>query len=150
MIGALLVKRTAARSFEALNRRDLEAFLKAWADNATFVYPGDLTDVSGTFVGKAACWAWFERFLEQFPVLHFTVKHVSVSNLFAMTGSNVVAITLDVNEMNREGASFRNSGVTIVTVQQGKAVYVQDYLFQTGEEFREAWGQGKRTESLRP
>ena len=48
MIGALIARRKASEGFEALNRRDLEVFLKDWADDATFIYPGDVSGVSGT------------------------------------------------------------------------------------------------------
>ena len=48
MIGALIARRKASEGLEALNKRDLEVFLKDWADDATFTYPGDLSGVSGT------------------------------------------------------------------------------------------------------
>jgi ketosteroid isomerase-like protein len=48
MIGAWIAKQKAPASLEALNRRDLDAWLKDWAEDATFIYPGDVR-ASGTY-----------------------------------------------------------------------------------------------------
>jgi len=68
MIGAIIAKRKARSSFDCLNRRELHAFLRDWADDATFVYPGNLS-VSGTMEGKPAIDDWFQKFMTQFPDL---------------------------------------------------------------------------------
>lgn len=81
MIGALIAKRKSAATFAALNRRDFDAFLEGWAEDTTFIYPGDVT-ASDTFAGKKAILNWYERWSEQFTTAHFTLKHVAFSNLF--------------------------------------------------------------------
>jgi ketosteroid isomerase-like protein len=53
MIGAMIAKQKIFSGFDALNNRDLEAFLAAWRDDCTFIYPGDLP-VSGKIEGKQA------------------------------------------------------------------------------------------------
>ncbi len=143
MIGALMAKRRAPTVYEALNRRDLEAFLEYWANDGTFVFPGDI-DASGTHSGKEAVRAWFQGFLEQFSTIRFTIKHVAVADPFDMVGNNVVAMRWEVELTNREGFDSHNSGVSVISLRRGKVVHVQDFLFDTGEKFHTAWGQGKR------
>jgi hypothetical protein len=92
LIGALIAKREVPKSLEALNRRDLDAFLENWADEAVLIYPGDIEGISGTHSGKEAIRAFYQRDMEQFPSLQITPKHVAVSNLFDLTGNNVLII----------------------------------------------------------
>jgi len=66
MIGALVARHALTRAFDALNRRDLPAFMSAWRDDGVFIYPGEIPE-SGTFQGKSAVEGWFRRFFEQFP-----------------------------------------------------------------------------------
>lgn len=139
MIGALMTKRNVAAAFEALNRHDLNAFLKGWQDDATFIYPGDIS-VSGTYTGRDAIRAWFQNMLDQFPTIAFTVRHVAVSNLFDLTGNNVAIAEWNFKATNKDGFSVENSGVTVITARGGKVVHVKDYIFDTGEVWRKAWG----------
>lgn len=138
LIGAFIAKRKVAAAFEALNRRDVAAFIADWRDDCTFTYPGDIF-ASGTAAGRDAVLQWFRVFLDQFPTVRFTVKDLCVRNLFDLTGTTVVAAHWDLVLVNRQGREIRNSGVTIITVRFGKAVSVTDYLFDTGKNFRAAW-----------
>ncbi|HEY5156783.1 MAG TPA: hypothetical protein VII93_02320, partial [Anaerolineales bacterium] len=63
-----------------------------------------------------------------------------------MTGSNVTAVYWENDVVNRDGLASHNCGVTLITSRRGQAVRVQDFLFDTGEKFRAAWGEGKRKE----
>lgn len=141
MIGALVAKRNVLAGFDAFSRHDLEALLRNFSANAVFVYPGDISP-SGTYTGKETIRAWFQRHFEQFPTIRFTVKHVAVTNLFDMIGSNVTAAHWEVDVINRDGLAGHNSGVTLFTIKQGKIVHLQDFIFNTGEKFRAAWGEG--------
>ena len=141
MIGAWIAKRRSPVGYEAMNRHDLEAFLKNWVEEATFVYPGEVA-ASGTYSGKAAIRAWFQRFFEQFPIIRFTVKHVAVADLFDMVGNNVIATHWEVDVTNRDGFEGHNSGVSVVSLRRGKVVHAHDFIFDTGEVFQAAWGEG--------
>ena len=55
MIGAILAKRSVPAWFDAMNRHDIDALLKDYADDVVMVYPGDVEGVSGTTTGKLAC-----------------------------------------------------------------------------------------------
>jgi ketosteroid isomerase-like protein len=102
MIGAIIAKKKVRAGLEALNRRDIPAFLSGWADDAVWNYPGDLP-VSGRFVGKQAISGWFENLMLQMPHLKFTVHSVSVSNVFDLVGNNVAAAHWEVDFTNRDG-----------------------------------------------
>jgi ketosteroid isomerase-like protein len=140
MIGSFIAKRKVASAFGALNGRDISAFLSAWKDDCVFIYPGDIS-VSGETKGKTAIEDWFRRFMDQFPKITFTVKHVCVENVFDFVGTNVVAAHWDIELTNRDGKEIENSGVTIIKTKMGKAFFVKDYLFNTGQKFKEAWGE---------
>jgi ketosteroid isomerase-like protein len=139
MIGALIAKYKINHAFDALNRRDFEAFLSDWREDCTFVYPGDLP-VSGKFEGKDAIAKWFKNFLNQFPKLTFTVKNLCVDNIFDFVGNNTVAAHWDIDYTNKDGKKIQNSGVTVIKIKFGKAEFVTDFIFDTGKKFKTAWG----------
>ena len=146
MIGALIAKYKINHAYDALNRRDFEAFLSDWRDDCTFVYPGNLP-VSGKFEGKDAIAKWFKNFLDQFPQLTFTVKNLCIDNVFDFVGTNTVAAHWDIDYTNKDGKKIQNSGVSIIKIKFGKAELVTDYYFDTGDKFRTAWSVTK-TESV--
>ena len=141
MIGAIIIKRKVRSAFASLNRRDISAFLADWAEDATFIYPSSVS-AGGKIESKKAIEKWFRKFMEQFPKVNLTLKNVCVQNIFALRGTNVIAVELDVSGTNREGKDFQNSGVTIIDTKKGKGVLVQDYVFDT-EMLKKSWGEGK-------
>lgn len=138
MIGAILAKRGLADAMGALNNHDLAKFMSSWHDDGVFVYPGEI-HASGTFKGKDAVEGWFRNFLEQFPGIKFKIRHICVENIFAVTGTNVVAITWDLDLKNCEGRAGVNSGVTVATLKGGKVILLEDFLYDVGKEFKLNW-----------
>jgi ketosteroid isomerase-like protein len=139
MIGALIAKKKVSSAFDALNRRDFSAFLSAWRDDCVFIYPGDIS-VSGKMEGKASIENWFQNFMDQFPKIKFTLKNICVENIFDFVGTNVVMAHWDVDLTNRDGKEIQNSGVTVINIKLGKASLVIDYILDTGDKFKTAWG----------
>ena len=139
MIGAFIAKMKIRSAFEALNQRDFPAFSAAWRDDCVFIYPGDI-EVSGKFEGRAAIEKWFQNFLEQFPKINFTIKNICVDNVLDFVGTNTVAAHWDIDLTNRDGKEIQNSGVTVIEIKFGKALYVKDCLFDTGPKWRTGWG----------
>jgi ketosteroid isomerase-like protein len=142
MIGAIIAKKKVRAGLEALNRRDVPAFLSGWADDAVWNYPGDLP-VSGRFVGKQAISGWFENLMLQMPQLKFTVHSVSVSNVFDLVGNNVAAAHWEVDFTNRDGYRLQYSGVAVLTIKGGKVVEGSDFLFAMNEQVGRLWGDSK-------
>jgi ketosteroid isomerase-like protein len=103
-----------------------------------FIYPGEIY-ASGTFKGKTAVERWFRKFFEQFPRIHFDVQDICVRNIFALTGTNVVAVHWNIHLTNREGRVGENSGVTVITIEGGKVILVKDFIFDLGENFKLKW-----------
>jgi ketosteroid isomerase-like protein len=142
MIGALVAKKAIAGAFEAMNRHDLPKFMSAWRDDGVFIYPGEIY-ASGMFKGKTAVEGFFRNFFDQFPRIHFDVQDICVRNIFALSGTNVVAVHWNIHLTNREGRVGENSGVTVITIKGGKVSLVQDFIFDLGENFRLNWSAAK-------
>lgn len=138
MIGAVLAKKMAQSGFDTTNQRDLDKSMAGWAEDATWIFPGNIP-ISGEWKGKKAIEAGFAKWMEQFPKIHFTVKEVFVSNIFALGATNNIAVEWDIAETNLQGRESHNSGVTITKVKGGKVVAMKDYVFNT-DIMKEAWG----------
>ncbi len=138
MIGAILAKKMAGSGFDAFNRRDLAKLMASWSEDATYTLPGNIS-ISGETKGKKAIEAVHAKMMEHYPKMHFTVKEVFISNIFALGPTNNIAVEYDLAYTNREGKEFHNSGVTIIRVKGGKAAAVKEYVFNT-DISKEAWG----------
>jgi len=140
MVGAIISKQAVRSGFDALNKGNLEKFLKAWSDNGTFVYPGKVK-AGGQFVGKPEVRRWFEEFIKQFPQRKFTIKHVGVENIFGMVGNNTIFAQFDLELINKEGLKFTNSGVSVIKIKGTKIIHVEDILkISDGDDYKRGWG----------
>ena len=137
MIGAVIAKRMAHSGFDTLNRHDLAGSIDGWAEDGTWTFPGNVP-ISGETKGKKAFEAALANWMAHFPKINFTIKEVFVSNIFAMGGTNNIAIEWEIAMTNLKGKEFRNSGVSIMRVKGGKAVAEKEYLFST-DILKEAW-----------
>jgi ketosteroid isomerase-like protein len=140
MIGTLIARSKIRSGFNSLNQHRMNEFVKDWADDATFIYPGNVS-VSGEFKGKKAIEEWFQKFMEQCPHISFTIKHICFQNIFDMTGTNHVAVEWDVELTNKDGKELKNSGVTTLELKMGKAILVRDYIVDL-EAVKKEWGEG--------
>ena len=138
MIGALVAKKAIADAFKAMNRHDLPTFMSAWRDDGVFIYPGEI-HASGTFKGKSAVEGWFRNFFDQFPKIQFDVQDICVRNIFAFTGTNVIAVHWNIQLTNREGRVGQNSGVSLISIKSGKVVHTKDFIFDLGDNFKLNW-----------
>ena len=128
MIGAILARRQARAQYARLNAHDLDGFMRGFADDAVFDFPGQ-TDASGQHVGMAAVRIFFQTMLDNHPEIRFTVRHIAVENIFAMTGTNTLLVEWDLDYTNRARRTFHNSGITSGSARGGKIVRLRDYLF---------------------
>jgi ketosteroid isomerase-like protein len=113
--------------------------MSAWRDDGVFIYPGDIPQ-SGIFKGKAAVEKWFRDFFLQFPKIKFDIQDICVRNIAAVTGTNTVAVHWNIQLTNQNGREGQNSGVTVIKVAGGRVVWVKDYIFDLGENFKRNWG----------
>ena len=140
MIGAILAKRNIPKAFDALNRKDIDAYLKDWTQDAALVYPGDLPGISGRHEGIGAVRAFYQREFEQFTSLRLTPKNIAVTKIFDLTGDNVVAVEWDADITNVEGIHMQYSGVAVMTIRRRKLIRMVLYVFLTGEQLKTLWG----------
>ncbi len=117
-----------AHSYEAMNRKDLDAVMAAWAEGGVFEFPGR-TPISGRHEGKEAIRAFFGRIFDELESMHFTIRHVAMSNPVGLTLSNMVYVDWTVDEVTRDGRRFSHDGITVLKMKGGKAVWGRDYFF---------------------
>ncbi len=140
MIGAMIAKVKSAKAMDALNRRDIPAFLADYADDAIFFFPG-MVSASGTFRGKKAIQEWLSKFLDQFPKYTFAVKNVCVRNILTLGATNAVAIEWEFSYTNRQGTQDVNKGATVIDIRKGKIVRAQVYIGFDATAQKKAWGE---------
>lgn len=140
MVGALIAKQAIRSGFDALNKGDLEKFLKTWSENAIWIYPGKVK-AGGQYTGKAEVKRWFEEFITQFPQRKFTLKNVGVDNIFDLVGNNIISAQWDLELTNKDGLKSTNSGVTVLKIKGSKVIHGEDFMATSdGDDYKRAWG----------
>ncbi len=127
MIGAVLMQRAVRQGYATVNGRDPDAVAELFHEDAVFEFPGE-TVRSGRFEGREANREWFANWFETMPVTRFTVRHVSVENVWAVSNSNVVHVEWDLEEGDHDGHCSQLTGVTAFVVEGGKARSAKDYI----------------------
>ena len=69
-----------------------------------------------------------------------TLKNICLDNVLDFVGTNTVAAHWDIDLTNRDGKEIQNNGITVIKIKFGKALYVKDFLFDTGPKWRAGWG----------
>jgi steroid delta-isomerase-like uncharacterized protein len=105
--------------FEALNARDAGAFISLLSEDAVFDFPG-----TRPIAGPER----IERFLRilfcKYPTLRFEVGRVIADERRAAAEWTNAGET-------REGAPYRNAGVTVIELRDGRIVYLSDTFKDT-------------------
>ena len=138
MLGAILTKHTTRLAFDALNRHDVQALLRNYADEVVFVYPGTVGP-HGVHRGKDAVKALLERIFAQFPTIDFRIKAIALANAFDLLGNNVVYTHWDVSLTNSHTVRAEFSGITVATVRRGKVVLIEDVFDASGDQHQRSW-----------
>lgn len=125
-----MFEKLVARSYEAAGRKDLDAMMASWSDDAVWEYPGH-SAMSGVFVGKAAITDWWRRWLDRMASVRFTVKHAALSNPIALTWSNTMLVEWEADITTTDGLSGHPCGVTAFEFRHGKCVHARDYFLDT-------------------
>jgi len=137
MIGALLTRMMVRRGCAYLNTREIDKFLDQWREEAIFIYPG-ATRASGEHHGKNSIRQWWLTFYEQFPSSHFTTRRIYVKNILSLTASNQVALEWAVQVVTQRGDLFKNHGVSLVDIHNGRISRFEDFIFDL-ETLSKAW-----------
>jgi len=139
MIGAIIGAKLVRSQYDRLNRGDIETFMSGIADDATFIYPSNVS-VGGEIKGKKAIDEWFHKLMEHYSKISITLKNVFVANVLALGSTNIFAVEWNEIATNRDGKDFKFSGVTIIEVKRGKATRIQEYVYDT-DILKKAWGE---------
>ena len=91
-------------------------------------------------IGKMAVRSWFENMLDQYPQIHFSVRHICVENLMDLLGNNTIAAQVNVNLTNKDNITVTNSAVVFIRLKFGKVEEVRDYFFYP-ERLAIGWGE---------
>lgn len=133
-----MLERLVARTYEAVNRKDLAATMHGWAEDAVFEFPGHST-ISGRFVGKPAIEAWWRRWFERMATVRFVARRVALANPLALNIANTVFIEWTADVTTVDGIAAHAEGVSVMRIRRGKVVFARDYFLDpTIEEL--VWG----------
>ena len=137
MIGAIIGKKFVQSQYDLLNQGDIDTFMRGIAEDAIYIYPGDIP-ISGEIKGKKAIGEWFHKVWNQFPEIKITLRNIFVTNVSALGSTNTFATEWIEDVKNKDGKEFRFTGVTVVEVKKGKATHIREYIFDTEIE-KKAW-----------
>jgi ketosteroid isomerase-like protein len=114
--------------FDAVNRKDLAAVMKGWAEDGVLEFPGR-SSLSGRYEGKAAIEAFFRRWFERMTSIRLTVRHVAFANPVALDLANTMYVEFETDQVTVEGLSFHTEVVGVYRLRRRKLVYYREYLF---------------------
>ncbi len=133
-----MLERMMDRNFQALNRRDLAAQMRGWAEDAVFEFPGH-SAISGRFVGKPAIEAWWRNWFERMATVHFVVRRVALANPFTFTIANTMFVEWVADVTTVDGISAHAEAVSVMRIRRGKVVFARDYFLDPTIE-ETVWG----------
>jgi len=109
----------ASGIFAAMNSRDLSGLELHLADDAVFDFPG-----AGRICGHKKILTFLRALFRKYPCLRFSVEDI------LLEGDRACAVWSNEGADSR-GTPYRNRGVTLVHVTQGKIVFISDYFKDT-------------------
>lgn len=132
MITSWLVKQRVRSVIAILNEDDydVDAFLKAWTDDAIYDGTSELGPAM-TLRGKKAIGEWFHRWKREFPKRHFDVKDICFT-AFPLSPTNVVMVQWTLTQTDRQGRVYRYDGVTVTHVKNLKTVRATEHISFAG------------------
>jgi ketosteroid isomerase-like protein len=139
MIGSIIAKRKVRSAFAMLNRGEIDSFFANWADDAVWNYPTNVS-VGGKIQGKKAIIEWWKRWIEQIPKRNFVLMNVCVRDVFSFSATNVVAVEWSTSMTNKEGKDFSLEGVTVIDIENFKAIRETDYICDPAT-VKRIWGE---------
>jgi ketosteroid isomerase-like protein len=109
----------AGEIFAAMNSRDLSGLARYLADDAVFDFPG-----AGCIAGQKKILLFLKVLFRKYPRLRFTVEDI------LLDGDRACAVWSNEGE-DSSGTPYRNRGVTVLHIAQGKIVFISDYFKDT-------------------
>lgn len=113
------VRRALGEVFAAMNGRDRERFVAVLDEAAVFHFPG-----TKPIEGPVRIERFLKILFHRYPRLEFTLGRIIVDG-------DVAAVEWTNEGEDRDGAPYRNAGVTVIELAGGKVVYLSDTFKDT-------------------
>jgi ketosteroid isomerase-like protein len=110
----------ALAAFDALNQRDLDAFLEILDEDATFEFPGTSL-LAGTHAGKKGIRRFLRRMTIAVPDLRFAIRH-------SLASGHMVVLEWTNKGTTMKGEPYENKGVTVIEFDGDLVIRLRDYL----------------------
>ena len=116
------------RAMEPMCRKDIEATMRAFADDAIFELAGH-TELSGRYVGREAIEGLFRRIFDGLETIRFRVRHVALTNPLGFTYTNTIFVESEVEETSRDGVTIVDQRIAVYEYRHGKVVSIREWPF---------------------
>jgi len=116
----LTAREAVGRVFEAMNSRELDPLEAILDGEAEFHFPG-----TEPLRGPRSIARFIKILLRRFPKLAFTTGWV-------VAEAERAAVEWTNEGEDRKGAPYRNAGVTVLELREGRIVYMSDTFKDTG------------------
>lgn len=136
MIGAMIAKKKIQSAVDSLSLKDLDTFIAKWAEDAIFIFPSPagpgIPKSNYMIEGREAIKEWYQRFLAEWEITTFFIKNICVERLCPIAiYSNFVTVEWDLTIIGKgRKRGDDTSGVTTITIENGKASEVRVYECQ--------------------
>ena len=115
------------RTFDAVNRKDLAAVMRGWADDGVLEFPGRSV-LSGRHEGKPAIEAFFRTWFERMETIRLTVKRVGFAGL-TMTYGSTMYVEFETDQRTKDGVELHTEVAGVYRFHHGKLAFYREYLF---------------------
>lgn len=105
--------------FDAMNSRDFSELENYLAPNAVFDFPG-----AGSLVGSRRIFVFFKVLFRKYPRLVFNVTDMLIDGERA-------CVVWDNEGESSVGETYRNSGMTLLRMANGRISFISDYFKDT-------------------
>ena len=105
--------------FTAMNSRDFSELEQNITDNVAFDFPG-----AGRIDGKKRVILFLKALQRKYPRLVFTISEIIIS-------SDRSCAVWTNDGVSSEGNPYRNSGITLLHITDGKISFISDYFKDT-------------------
>ena len=118
-----IVKNKLTAAFDGLNAGNIQAVLQELGDQPEHFFNGQHA-LGGTRHSKASIEQWYQRLLQIFPDIHFTLNEIQVSG---MPWNTVGIVYWTETNSGTDGVRTQNTGVNIIRIRWGKVVSIRIY-----------------------
>ncbi|WP_051964350.1 nuclear transport factor 2 family protein [Deinococcus misasensis] len=134
------IVRSAFQTLSLGKNADLNKVMALFAPDAHFSFAGEHA-LGGDFKGPSSIRAWFERFQQVFPEVHFEVQRVVVSG---WPWNTLVNTFFTVQAPLPDGTLYQNQGLQVLRIGWGKIK--EDHIFEDVARLKEALERLKKSQ----